>query len=255
LFVHGETSIGRFSCNGCDNGDRDTAKPDHLVVTLRGRYAVRHRRGRVMFDPSHVAIHRSADDYATYHPDGGDHGLVVRSAAISARLEPWQAVPITVAAQIRLHDLTARLAAGQVEVLEVEETLATVFDLDRPPRRATARARAAAEEIAHEVAVRYDQPLPLSALASQVGLSPFAATRLFRGATGFTIHQYQIELRLRHALALLFETDRPLADIALHTGFANQGHFGNHFRRRYGLPPGRVRRADGMKLLAAGTAR
>jgi AraC-like DNA-binding protein len=37
--------------------------------------------------------------------------------------------------------------------------------------------------------------------------------------------------------------------IALATGFANQGHFGNHFRRRYGLPPGEARR-DARALVA-----
>jgi transcriptional regulator GlxA family with amidase domain len=132
----------------------------------------------------------------------------------------------------------------------VEETLATAFDLDNIRPRTNARARAAAQEIAHEVAAHFDRPLPLTLLANRVGLSPFAATRLFRSSTGFTIHQFQVELRLRHALALLFETDRPLADIALATGFANQGHFGNHFRRRYGLPPGRARSREGMQALA-----
>ena len=98
--------------------------------------------------------------------------------------------------------------------------------------------------------MHFDCPLPLGALAARVRLSPFAACRLFPRATGFTIHQYQIELRLRHALALLLETRRSLADIALEAGFANQGHFGNHFRRRYGVTPGQARLVTGMKQLA-----
>jgi AraC family transcriptional regulator len=256
LFEHGDTRIGYSVCDGCDSPrDRNTRLTDHVMVTLQGRYSVRHRRGRVVFDPSRAAMFRSADDYSTFHPAGGDHGLIISSATLNARLEPWQSVAISAEGQVRLHELAARLQAGEADVLGVEETLATVFDLDRTPPRASPRARAKAEEIAHEVATHFDQPLPLTTLSQQVGLSPFAATRLFRGATGLTIHQYQVELRLRHALALLMQTDQPLAQIALATGFANQGHFGNHFRRRYGVPPGRARRPDGLKLLVADAAR
>jgi AraC-like DNA-binding protein len=252
LFEHGETRIGYSICDGCDSPrDRNTRLADHVMVTLQGRFSVRHRRGRVVFDPSRAAMYRSSDDYSTFHPDGGDRGLIITSPAINARLEPWQCVAISAEGQVRLHDLTARLQSGEADVLGVEETLAMVFDFDRTPPRASARARAKAEEIAHEVATHFDQPLPLATLSQQVGLSPFAATRLFRGATGFTIHQYQVELRLRHALALLMQTDQPLAQIAVATGFANQGHFGNHFRRRYGVPPGRARSAEGLKLLVA----
>jgi AraC family transcriptional regulator len=221
------------------------------VLTLRGRFGCRHRRGQLVFDPSRAVMERQGEEYVSHHPDGGDECLVVKSTTLLAHLAAWQVVPLHVAAQVRIHDLAAHLDRDPADVLEVEEALATIFTLGTAGRRpAVGRWRGIADEIAHEVALRFDEPLPLSTLAAQVGVSPFAACRLFRRVTGSTIHGYQLELRLRHAVTLLLETRRPLADIALATGFANQGHFGNHFRRRYGLTPGRLRTPEGRQALA-----
>jgi AraC family transcriptional regulator len=60
---------------------------------------------------------------------------------------------------------------------------------------------------------------------------------------GTSIHRYQAELRLRHALALVLDTRRPLTHVAYDAGFANQGHFGNAFRKRFGSAPSVVRRS------------
>ena len=254
LFVHGATSISRVSCDGFDPPRVIAEQPcnDHLVVTLRGRFSLRHRSGRLISDPTRAVMFRTGDEYVTRHPDGGDECLVIKSQLLST-LEPWSVLAIAAHAQVRLHQLAARLQAGAAtDVLEVEETLAGTLDVEHqaPLPRLTTRTRTAAEEIAHEVALHFDQPLPLSTLAERVRLSTFAACRLFRRATGWTIHQYQLELRLRHALALLLDTQRPLADIALAAGFANQGHFGNHFRRRYGATPGQARVPSGINGLA-----
>jgi AraC family transcriptional regulator len=254
LFDQGGTVIERVSCDGSDGPRQVSEQPcsDHLVVTLRGRYSLRHRRGRVLSDPSRAVMFRAGEEYVTQHPDGGDECLCIGSPFYSS-LPSWQVVPIAAYAQVRLHLLSARLQAGEpLEALEVDETLAAALDGEQPrvPRPLGARGRAAAEEIAHEVALHFDRPLPLADLAARARLSPFAACRLFPRATGFTIHQYQIELRLRHALALLLDTRHSLAEIALESGFANQGHFGNHFRRRYGVTPGQARMDTGIKQLA-----
>ncbi len=255
LFSQNETTIQRSTCDGQDppRAAPNQALVTKLVVTLQGRFSYRHRRGRLAFDPSQAVIQRAGEEYVSHHPDGGDECLAIHSPAVAGSFDPWHVIPMDVESQVRMHALAARLEGGPMDLLEVEETLARIFGPGQGERRrwGGGRWRAQADEIAHEVAMRFDQPLPLSALASGVGLSPFAACRVFRRATGSSIHRYQLELRLRHALTLLFETSRPLADIALATGFANQGHFGNHFRRRYGLTPGRARTPAGQQTLAA----
>ncbi len=73
----------------------------------------------------------------------------------------------------------------------------------------------------------------------------FHACRAFRRAMGTSIHRYQAELRMRHALALVLDTRRPLTDVAYEAGFANQGHFANAFRKRFGAAPSAVRQSGG----------
>lgn len=98
-----------------------------------------------------------------------------------------------------------------------------------------------AASLAGTVAARWDEPLRLEALAAEAGVSVFHACRVFRRVEGTSIHRRLTELRLRHALALVLDTSWSFGRIAAEAGFANQGHFGNAFRRRYGRTPGAVR--------------
>lgn len=79
-------------------------------------------------------------------------------------------------------------------------------------------------------------------LAARVGTSPFHLCRVFRRATGFTLHHYRLELRTRHALELV-EQGASLSRLACRLGFSSHSHFSAEFRRRLGAAPSRVRSA------------
>jgi AraC-like DNA-binding protein len=81
-------------------------------------------------------------------------------------------------------------------------------------------------------------PLRVADLAQAVGLSPFHATRLFTQATGLPPHAWRTQLRLQRALGPLRE-GATVADVAVASGFTDQSHFTRHFRRMFGVPPGR----------------
>ena len=51
-------------------------------------------------------------------------------------------------------------------------------------------------------------------------------------------HRYLLMRRLARARALV-GAGAPLAEIAAAAGFAAQAHFTRHFKKAYGLPPGR----------------
>ena len=81
-------------------------------------------------------------------------------------------------------------------------------------------------------------PVQLADLAGAVGLSPFHAARLFTQATGLPPHAWRNQIRLQRALAPL-RAGASIADVAAASGFTDQSHFTRHFRRMFGVPPGR----------------
>ncbi|GAB4189746.1 MAG: hypothetical protein Tsb002_17110 [Wenzhouxiangellaceae bacterium] len=83
----------------------------------------------------------------------------------------------------------------------------------------------------------YAKPCPLPQLASAVGSSPFHLNRLFRRHTGISLHQYQLQLRLRHALDRIDQGDSRLTDLALDLGFSSPSHFSRCFRQQFHCPP------------------
>jgi AraC family transcriptional regulator len=80
-------------------------------------------------------------------------------------------------------------------------------------------------------------------LAEACRLSTSHFARAFKATTGQPPHRWLLEYRIEHAKRLLVESDRPLTDIALSCGFADQSHFAKVFSRLVGFPPGVWRRA------------
>ncbi|MBN8926622.1 MAG: helix-turn-helix transcriptional regulator [Rhodospirillales bacterium] len=86
------------------------------------------------------------------------------------------------------------------------------------------------------------QVIRLADLATLAGLSVSYFTRAFKASTGLPPHRWQTRLRITHAQRMLMEGDRPLTDVALAVGFADQSHFTRVFRAQVGVTPGQWRR-------------
>lgn len=69
------------------------------------------------------------------------------------------------------------------------------------------------------------------------GLNRWTLSRHFRAAYGVSPYRFHLLRRLDRVRTLIRE-GRPLADVALRLGFADQSHLTRHFRGAYGLPPG-----------------
>jgi AraC-like DNA-binding protein len=88
---------------------------------------------------------------------------------------------------------------------------------------------------------RLADPPSLDELAAVTGLSPFTLLRAFRAETGMPPHAYLNQVRVRRARRLLDGGLAP-AEVAAHTGFADQAHLTRHFKRVVGVPPGAYQR-------------
>lgn len=91
--------------------------------------------------------------------------------------------------------------------------------------------------VADFVQAHLSQNLTLDLLAQQVGFSAYHFARLFRRTTGETPHQFVIRQRTECALRLLEDPDVSLADVAVASGFADQSHFTQNFKRQLGVTP------------------
>ncbi len=87
------------------------------------------------------------------------------------------------------------------------------------------------------VQAHLDQDLSLEALAQQAGFSAYHFARLFRQTTGESPHQFVLRQRIERAQRLLKQSSVPLSRVALESGFANQSHFTQVFKRYLGLTP------------------
>jgi AraC-like DNA-binding protein len=167
------------------------------------------------------------------------------------------------ARRLRLLHIVLTGAATPLE--QHEHLTSTVRLLARHATRATATAawddassssarvsfgRPAAALIANRVRARLDDgyaaPLTAGDLAGAAGCSRYTATRAFTAVYGLAPSDYQRQLRLRAARALL-TAGSSAADAAAAVGFADQAHLTRWFRRCYGVTPGAYRQAVGSR--------
>jgi len=88
-----------------------------------------------------------------------------------------------------------------------------------------------------------EHPLHTQTLAQIAGISRRQLERRFLGEFGKTPSRFYVELRLKHAQALLLQSTDSLLAVALKCGFSSASHFGRCFRATYHETPARVRRA------------
>jgi AraC-like DNA-binding protein len=82
----------------------------------------------------------------------------------------------------------------------------------------------------------------LPELAELVDVSSRTLSERFKKATGHTLHQYQINLKLDMArLAIEKEPAKSFKELAASLGFYDEFHFSKLFKKKFGLAPSRFR--------------
>jgi AraC family transcriptional regulator len=97
---------------------------------------------------------------------------------------------------------------------------------------------ARARELIHD---SFHEPIRVAEIARLVNIHPVVLARGFRVHLGISPGGYLRRLRLDWAASELKVTERPVSDIALEAGFADQSHFTRAFRRYAGLTPRQYR--------------
>jgi AraC-like DNA-binding protein len=174
--------------------------------------------------------------------DGGGHHERTRICVSGAR------AAFTLAREIRRALLAPTLDETSIEDMAWRLAALGAASAHDAPLHAGRRTHVARDDARlyagalERIADAFAQPLALEELAAMTSQSPLAFLRGFTAAVGLTPHAFLTERRLQAARHLLADPDRPLTDIALACGFSHQSHFGNAFKRAFGLTPAQYRR-------------
>jgi AraC-like DNA-binding protein len=124
-----------------------------------------------------------------------------------------------------------QIVLGLADALAAADPSAARRPRAAPPWSALHRAR-------NLLDARAERGVGAAELEAVTGLTRYALARYFRACLGTSPYRYLIMRRLDRARALI-RCGTPLAEAALASGFADQSHMTRHFRKAYGLPPGR----------------
>ncbi|HEV7395601.1 MAG TPA: AraC family transcriptional regulator [Pyrinomonadaceae bacterium] len=155
--------------------------------------------------------------------------------------------PTTVVSDRRLINLFSRLQQSlesPATTLEREDRL-TQFLSDlivrfaerRAPPQSKVNEPKAVQRVCDFVLAHYDENFSLEDLAKVANLSAFHLNRIFSKQLGMPPHEFQIQVRIARAKALL-RAGLPINEVASQTGFADQSHFTRHFKRLVIVTPG-----------------
>ena len=240
-----------FCGHGFDPHRHDTYA---IGITLQGVQAFRYRG---------VARNSTSGEVFVLHPDethdgsaGSDAGFRYRILYVEPRLihEALGGAPLPFVRDVV--STNRRLAAAILPTLDELDTPLEdvrrdqiVLDLAEAlaatdtsvARKALVARDTRAVTIARDfLDAHVDKPITSDQMESVTGLSRYALARHFRACLGTSPYRYLVMRRLDRARALI-RRGTPLADAALLSGFADQAHMTRHFRRVYGMTPGRWR--------------
>jgi AraC family transcriptional regulator len=96
--------------------------------------------------------------------------------------------------------------------------------------------------IDHHLAEEEEGRVPLRFVAREVGISYSHFSRAFKQSIGTSPTKYIAERRIERAKKLMQETDLPISEIAIRSGFSSQSHFTTSFRRFAKVTPSSFRK-------------
>ncbi|HEX6088524.1 MAG TPA: AraC family transcriptional regulator [Gemmatimonadales bacterium] len=259
-------AIEDWRCLGADTPPRheEWAQDDCVVMTRRGVWSLAVEGAAQVADPTTVVLWNRGG-YRVRHPvGGGDECTIFRLTAGGrrtlragraargrrpARTFADRARPVDGPAYLLHRRAFARAECryGGDDPLAVEEPAVeflrqvTAGSAPAAGLPASTAARRAVERAHELISTDFRQQLTVSKLARAAGCSPFHLSRLFRGATGMTLHRAVLRRRLREGLEWLLDEPDRVTTIALALGFASPSHFTDAFRAEFRCSPTEAR--------------
>jgi len=223
---------GRQSWSANQSVPRHRHDQAYVAVVLSGGYEECGSGGRFRVGPGDVLLHAAFDAHLDRFLNKGAQilNLVVAGLAPSFSVgHVGDPDAIVRAAELDPAEAGARLR---------EQLRETKHALDDWP-----------DILAHDLLYKPDCRLDSWARAHD--LAAETLSRGFGKVFGITPASFRVEVRARHAFALITGSDAPLVSIAAATGFADQAHMSRATRALTGSPPRTWRRSNPFKTAGA----
>jgi AraC-like DNA-binding protein len=173
---------------------------------------------------------------------------VLSDPVLAARLRRLHVALLGQATALRRDELLAEVVLAAARRAGTSSRRAAHPPEAGPAHRGPADARRVARRARDLIAGRYLDDLTADDLAAVTGRNRFAVHRAFTHVYGMPPSDFQRQLRLREARALI-AAGTPISEAAALAGFADQSHLSRWFVRYYGVTPGRYQRATAPGII------
>ena len=225
----------------------------HISVVLAGAYSERYGQRSRQAEPAIVVVHPPGEDHSVAFGSAGarvfslhlkprwfervrEHAGVLNGPAdFRGGLMTWLAVRLC-----RESRETDEAAPLMIESLALEIIAAASRHAPRPAGEPPPRWLERARELLDET---FREQVTLAAVAAASGVHPVYLAATFRRHYRSTVGEYVRRLRIEMACRELSGSDAPLSDIAARSGFYDQSHFTNAFKRHTKMTPAQYRAA------------
>jgi len=225
----------------------------------------------LLANANHVVFYRGGERYRRrLHDRRGDQCLFVdfdvgmtadllATAGVKGGELPFVNGPSRPRQYLRLRVAARAARSGHGEGLAIEEAVCDALSSALEAGVALHRVRRAArpptaaeharlvERAKNALTERMTAHDTLSSLALTLHVSPFHLARTFHAGTGFTLHGYRTQLRLRAALERLAGDCEDLTAVASALGFNSHSHFTGAFQSVFGASPSTIRATCGRR--------
>lgn len=100
-----------------------------------------------------------------------------------------------------------------------------------------------AEKIAAYIQENYSSNISINDIANYLSFHKSYVSHVFKEMTGYTIMEYVMHTKLRHARYLLeAKATLPIEEVAYESGFENASHFSRYFKGKIGMSPKEYRK-------------
>lgn len=229
----------------------------HFIVRGTGTFKVRNEEytvgaGQGMLSPKNtpVTYHPSEKDpwcYAWFHFSGVKFGEYLNLMNINSRTPIYNISDPTYCMQ-RIEKLRNKYINGGSRLAMETEALSVCYDLmarllTDNEQRTTIYSLESSQQMQYvEKAIQYmrehlGEGILVTQISSVIGLNANYLSSLFKDATGLSLQQYLIRLRLQTALAMLTEDKISVAEVAARVGYKSSASFCKAFHQIYGITP------------------